>query len=501
MEGILPIRGVDGNTGETISIDAALSLSEADDPFRADVVRWAALDVPSIMVEEDLKKLREAYMIPADVELMLPEPNERACFSRRGCTALHLNAFVSGMCLPMHLLFRRILRAYGLAPTQTVYQPRKLPKKKGRKEEAGWYYFCPWGSHKPLVTDTLPRCELSRDVVDVVQSIYQAAPLTRSYGLILNKHRCLIELGLMASKAEMEQERHSRPTLAHLTKQRSRVLVPSTAEDTSQRKVTEDLSREGIRTEVSAPDVVEVEDSGAPDGETPLKRKRKSRTSGSGPSQPKKKAVELVDNYAVLAPQPLQRTLSVNPSGKVVFDSPPRVDPVSEDPGVGPFDSMKKLRELIGPSGDTLKNIPFFPSMGAQAVKKYFIPKWEEFASHGELEVGLDAAVRATSLQMKVLGEFRTRMQEHKKFVAEASKSDKEHQQALEGLQATVDNMRTAYEQLQAYLGESDSNVLQLTKQLDNANAAQKVAVEALEAANKEKRCLQGESESCELET
>ncbi|KAL2481392.1 hypothetical protein Adt_34358 [Abeliophyllum distichum] len=64
-------------------------------------------------------------------------------------------------------------------------------------------------------------------------------------------------------------------------------------------------------------------------------------------------------------------------------------------------------------------------------------------------------------------------MQEHKKLIAEASKSDKEHQQALEGLQAAVDN---------------------------NANAAQKVAAEALEAANIEKRCLQSESESREQE-
>ncbi|KAL2504878.1 hypothetical protein Adt_20499 [Abeliophyllum distichum] len=91
-------------------------------------------------------------------------------------------------------------------------------------------------------------------------------------------------------------------------------------------------------------------------------------------------------------------------------------------------------------------------------------------------------------------------MQENKKLVVEASKSDKEHQQALEGLQAAVDSMRMAYEQLQEDLRKFDSNVLQLTKQLDKANAAQKVAAEALEAANKEKMSLQSESESCELE-
>ncbi|KAL2465810.1 Uncharacterized protein Adt_41661 [Abeliophyllum distichum] len=147
MEGVLPIRGMDINTGDALPIDAALGLREADDPFRMDVVRWTALDVPSIMVEEDLTKLREAYRISAVIELILPGPNEWACFPRRGCTTLHFNAFVSGMHLPLHPMFQRILRAYDLAPTQL----RKLPKKKGREEEAGWYYFCPWGSYKPLV--------------------------------------------------------------------------------------------------------------------------------------------------------------------------------------------------------------------------------------------------------------------------------------------------------------------------------------------------------------
>ncbi|KAL2487082.1 Uncharacterized protein Adt_31838 [Abeliophyllum distichum] len=84
-----------------------------------EVVRWAALDLPSsILVEEDLTKMREQYRIPSDIELILPGPNERACFPREGCTALHLNAFVSGMRLPLHPMLRRILRAYALAPTQ-----------------------------------------------------------------------------------------------------------------------------------------------------------------------------------------------------------------------------------------------------------------------------------------------------------------------------------------------------------------------------------------------
>ncbi|KAL2497509.1 Uncharacterized protein Adt_23059 [Abeliophyllum distichum] len=43
---------------------------------------------------------------------------------------------------------------------------------------------------------------------------------------------------------------------------------------------------------------------------------------------------------------------------------------------------------------------------------------------------------------------------------------------------------------MEADLKEFDSNLLNLTKQLDNANAAQKVAAEALEAANKDMRRL-----------
>ncbi|KAL2474710.1 Uncharacterized protein Adt_35446 [Abeliophyllum distichum] len=493
LEGVLHIRGVDGSTGEAIPIGVTPSLRGADDPYRADVVRWAAMDVPSIMVEEDLTKLREAYRIPEDIQLILPGPNERACFPRRGCTALHLNAFVSGMRLPLHPMLRRILKAYNLAPTQvfpngwsqmvggmylwfrhsfgmemplhvfqTIYQPRKLSRKKDREEEVWWYYFCPWGSHKPLVTgcpssikqwkeswfwvsDPLPHCELSGDI-DVLRSIYQADQKSRSYGLILNSHRCLVELGLMASKVEMHQGRRPRPTLARLTKQRPKTLVPGSVEDTSQRKAIEDLSRVG----------------------------NKERT-------------------------PLQRTLAVNTSGDVVLEGPSKSTQTSEGGNGGPYDSKRRFRELIGAPGaripdDALRNLPFYPSIGAQALKKYFTPKWKEFSSHGELEDVLEASlaltIRASAMQMNVLGEFKTRMQEQRKLVAQASKANKEHKQALEGLQAALDSTRTTYEQMEADLKESDSNLLNLTKQLDNANAAQKVAAEALEAANKEKRRL-----------
>ncbi|KAL2485279.1 Uncharacterized protein Adt_30035 [Abeliophyllum distichum] len=494
LEGVLPIRGIDGSTGEAIPMGTTSGLGEASDPYRADVVRWAAMDVPSIMKEEDLTRLREEYRIPEDIELILPGPNERACFPRLGCTALHLNAFVSGMRLPLHPMFRRILRAYDLAPTQvapngwsqmvgsmylwfrhsfgmemplhvfqSIYQPRKLPRKKGKEEEVGWYYFCPWGSHKPLVTGCpssikqwkeswfwvkgnlaegpLPRCELSRENTDVLRSIYEADIKGRSYNFILNRQRCLVELGLVASKAEMDQGRRPRPTLAKLAKQRPRTLAPGSAEDSSQRKVIEDLSRAGNREATEASKVIEVDD--APEVEVPLSRKRKARPSGARPSEAMAEAVEIADLPTASSVPPLQRTLAVDTAGKVILEGPQKSTPAPESGSGGPYDSKRRLRELIGSSGtkipdDSLQKVPFYPSMGAQAVKYYFTPKWEEFSSHGELEDVLEAslasAIRASTLQMKVLGEFRTRMREQKKLVAQSSKADKEHQQAIEGL-------------------------------------------------------------------
>ncbi|KAL2523716.1 Plus3 domain-containing protein [Abeliophyllum distichum] len=452
------------------------------------------------------------------------------------------------MRLPLHPMLRRILRAYALAPTQvspngwsqmvggmylwfrhsfgmemplhvfqTVYQPRKLPRKKGKEEEAGWYYFCPWGSHKPLVTgcpssikqwkeswfwvsgnwqrvvddpepdldvpsvygiaSSLPRCELSSGSIDVLRSIYQADTQSRSYNFILNRQRCLVELGLIASQADMDQGRRPRPTLAALTKQRPRMLVPGSAEDSSQRKAIEDLSRTGNKGAAESPKVIEVDD--APETEGAFVSKEEGEA--------------------------FWRTLTVNVAGEVVLEGPSKATPTPEGETGGAYDSRKRLRELIGAPGaripdDALRSVPFFPSMGAQAFKKYFTPKWEEFSSHGELEDVLEAslasAIRASAMQMKVLGEFRNRMQEQKRRIAEASKADKEHQQALEGLKAALESAEIAYKQMEADLRESDSNLLNMTKQLDNANAAQKVVVEALEAANMEKRRLQEEAKS-----
>ncbi|KAL2474988.1 hypothetical protein Adt_35724 [Abeliophyllum distichum] len=145
-------------------------------------------------------------------------------------------------------MLRRILRAYDLAPTQvapngwsqmvggmylwfrhsfgmemslhvfqTIYQPRKLPRKKGRRG----------GSRVRVFDDPEPDLD--------VPSVYGIA-------------------------TEMDQGRRPRPTLARLTKQRPKTLVPGSAEDTSQRKAIEDLSRVGNKEVAEASKVIEVDE-------------------------------------------------------------------------------------------------------------------------------------------------------------------------------------------------------------------------------------------------
>ncbi|KAL2466208.1 Uncharacterized protein Adt_42059 [Abeliophyllum distichum] len=210
------------------------------------------MDVPSIMKEEDLTRLREEYRIPEDIELILPGPNERACFPRRGCTSL---------------ASKRVRRSEWLESDGGGHVPC------GSVIPSAWRClftsFNPYTSRgscrgrrakRRKLVGPLPRCELSRENIDVLRSIYEADSKGRSYNFILNRQRCLVELGLVASKAEMDQGRRPRPTLAKLAKQRPRTLVPGSAEDSSQRKVIEDLSRAGNKEAAEASKVIEVDD-------------------------------------------------------------------------------------------------------------------------------------------------------------------------------------------------------------------------------------------------
>ncbi|KAL2532386.1 hypothetical protein Adt_05737 [Abeliophyllum distichum] len=101
----------------------------------------------------------------------------------------------------------------------------------------------------------------------------------------------------------MDQGRRPRPTLAKLTKQRPKTLVPGSAEDTSQMKADEDLSRTGNTEVAGASKVIEVDD--APEVEVPLSRKRKAKASRAGASLATASAVEIADPYTACSVPPL----------------------------------------------------------------------------------------------------------------------------------------------------------------------------------------------------
>ncbi|XP_022899410.1 cellulose synthase-like protein D4 [Olea europaea var. sylvestris] len=78
-------------------------------------VHWGASDYPSKLREADLGRLRTEYRIPNSVDLILPGPEERACYLRPGCVAISEAILRAGLRLPIHPFFRGVVRS-GDAP-------------------------------------------------------------------------------------------------------------------------------------------------------------------------------------------------------------------------------------------------------------------------------------------------------------------------------------------------------------------------------------------------
>ncbi|KAL2506462.1 hypothetical protein Adt_22083 [Abeliophyllum distichum] len=100
--------------------------------------------------------------------------------------------------------------------------------------------------------------------------------------------------------------------------------------------------------------------------EVPLTRKRKANAgAGTGSS-----AADIAGPYTAGSVPPLQRTLAVNTSGEVVLEGPSKSTSTPEGVAEGPYDSRRRLRELIGAPGsripdEQLRDVPFYPAMGA----------------------------------------------------------------------------------------------------------------------------------------
>ncbi|KAL2542110.1 hypothetical protein Adt_03088 [Abeliophyllum distichum] len=64
------------------------------------------------------------------------------------------------------------------------------------------------------------------------------------------------------------------------------------------------------------------------------------------------------------------------------------------------WDSKKKLRELIGALGarlsdDVIHNLLLHPDLETQVFRKYFSPKWKDFAAHKDVENMIEASLGA----------------------------------------------------------------------------------------------------------
>lgn len=74
-------------------------------PIDCSVMWGASLWVTDIK-ESELKTFKERYRIPNDNELLVPTPEEMACFPREGCVTVS-EAILSGrMKLPLHLFLQ-----------------------------------------------------------------------------------------------------------------------------------------------------------------------------------------------------------------------------------------------------------------------------------------------------------------------------------------------------------------------------------------------------------
>lgn len=145
-------------------------------------VQWGASKFPSRITSEQMEKCREVFRIPHTIQLIRPEPHERACYPRPGCVAVSDHLLWAGLRLPFHPFFRLVLRLYGLASTQfnpntwsqmvgtwmlgwrarigvdmpfSVFHSLFFPKATaGGEASKGWYYLAPWGSHSSFVVGT-----------------------------------------------------------------------------------------------------------------------------------------------------------------------------------------------------------------------------------------------------------------------------------------------------------------------------------------------------------
>ncbi|KAL2526338.1 hypothetical protein Adt_11392 [Abeliophyllum distichum] len=335
---------------------------------------------------------------------------------------------------PLDPFYRRILRAYELAPTQVatngwsqmagslylwfrhsigfemplhvfqkVYLPKKLPKKKDRKEKVDWYYFRPWRVHKPFVLDCPWSIKLWKEM-----------------------------------------------WFWEVAREKAKRLVPRTGGEDEDDEETVPLVKKlkvGDHPKLMLSRLV-----------------RGGRTAGEGDKQKRKEipsddaagAINGEEGVAVTT-EPLQRTLSITPTRVIVL---------------GDFPSESRRW-----------------GKGKEKGRKAFVAGGD---IEDLLEASIACSIRAASASMKSLNALK---KYKKKMTGEAAKAE-EFRATMEGLVATTESAKAAYQKMSEDLAEAKGHIATLTKRLDDTLAPQAIAYIVLEKVNEEKKALQLSSQN-----
>ncbi|KAL2504836.1 Plus3 domain-containing protein [Abeliophyllum distichum] len=79
---------------------------------------WKCMFFPSEVNEKQLADWHRMYSVPAEIEFIVPGPNDRADDPPLGCVALNQAVLAAGLRLPFPRIVRKFLREWGIAPTQ-----------------------------------------------------------------------------------------------------------------------------------------------------------------------------------------------------------------------------------------------------------------------------------------------------------------------------------------------------------------------------------------------
>ncbi|CAA3010590.1 Hypothetical predicted protein [Olea europaea subsp. europaea] len=258
-----------------------LELVRMDEP----IVMTSSEVAEAILGERTFGRGRIARQIPLcigghSIDLILPEPDERACYPRPGCVAISEAILRAGLRLPIHHFFR-MRRHLGVEMPFSVFQTLYIPKViAGRDKTRGWYYLTSWGSLTPFVLDlsssikewksswcwavgrwdmmegdplapltvptkysslsTLPRCELSSDNFEMIFVIYRLPSKKKSVHRLIRKNLHFVTHDLMASQDNFNKKMPLRPDFKTIQKMMAETRALKTS-SSAYKKQMEDL--------------------------------------------------------------------------------------------------------------------------------------------------------------------------------------------------------------------------------------------------------------------